>query len=195
MTQDDHRAVTHRAQRKEMTMHVLVVYASQFGSTKEIAERIAAKLAEDGIETQLESAAESFIFDNSGTFDGYVIGSAIHAGHWLGSAVQFVHDNAEVLARRPSWLFSSGPIGEKAVEMEQPEPKIIGEFRRTLDVRDHVVFAGAFDPAKADWSDTSWLEKVIARRFIPVGDFREWDKIDAWAVGIARQLKESLIPA
>jgi len=174
-------------------MRVLVVYASHFGSTREIAQRIAAKLRDGGVETEVRSAADGFVFENN--VDGYVIGSAIHAGRWLRPAVDFVYDNADVLARRPSWLFSSGPIGEKAVEMEQPEPKVIGEFRKRLDVRGHMVFAGAFDPAKADWSDTGWLEKVIAQRFIPVGDFREWDKIDDWAVEIATQLKETLVPA
>jgi len=189
----DDGIVSNCAQRKEVAMRALVVYASQFGSTREIAERIASKLADEGVETEIRSAADGFVFEDN--IDGYIIGSAIHAGRWLRPAIEFVYDNAEVLARRPSWLFSSGPIGEKAVEMEQPEPKVIREFRNRLDVRGHIVFAGAFDPAKADWSDTGWLEKVIAKRFIPVGDFREWDKIDAWAASIAKQLRESLVPA
>jgi menaquinone-dependent protoporphyrinogen oxidase len=184
-----------RALRKEVAMRALVVYASAYGSTKGIAERIAQTLGNQGIDVQLKSASEHFVFESSDAFDGYVIGSAIHAGHWLRQAEEFVNDNADIIARRPSWLFSSGPIGDKAVEMEQPEPKVVGEFRKKIDVRDHVVFAGAFDPAKADWTDTGWLEKVIAKRFIPVGDFREWDKIEAWALQIAHELVTGLVPA
>ncbi len=46
-------------------------------------------------------------------------------GHWLKPAKQFVERHAAALDKRPVWLFSSGPIGEKAVGEPQPEPKEI----------------------------------------------------------------------
>jgi hypothetical protein len=70
----------------------------------------------------------------------------------------------------------------------QPDPKQIGEFRRALDVRDHVVFGGAFDPATADLSRANWLERQFATHVLPAGDYRDWDKIAAWAKAIALEL-------
>lgn len=174
-------------------MRVLVAYASQYGATKGIAERIADKLHERGLEVDLRSAD-----DLSGSaidrYDAFVIGSAIHAGHWLRPAVDFARHNATVLAAQPSWLFSSGPIGETSVHKPQPDPAEISELRSKLDVQNHVVFAGAFDPATVDEARTNWLERTLVKKFIPVGDFRDWPLIEAWAIGIARHLAGVLQP-
>jgi menaquinone-dependent protoporphyrinogen oxidase len=169
-------------------MHVLVVYASHYGATKGIAERIAETLREEQLEVDLKSADEDFRHLADEEYDGYVIGSAIHAGRWLKSATDFVHDHLVTLSRQPSWLFSSGPIGEKYVHQSQPDPKEIAELRRMLDVQEHAVFAGAFDPATADLSRASWLEKQFVNRLMPVGDFRDWPAIEAWARRVAREL-------
>jgi menaquinone-dependent protoporphyrinogen oxidase len=169
-------------------MRVLVVYASAYGATKGIAERIAETLRAEHLEVDLRSAEADFRRIADEEYDAYVIGSAIHAGHWLKSATEFVREHAVTLARRPSWLFSSGPIGEKYVHEPQPDPKEIAEFRRSLDVYDHVVFAGAFDPETADLSRAGWLEKQISTRFLPVGDFRDWEAIEGWARRVAREL-------
>jgi menaquinone-dependent protoporphyrinogen oxidase len=174
-------------------MRVLVVYASHYGATKGIAERITEKLRQHELDVDLRSADHDFVFAADGTYDGFVIGSAIHAGHWLKPATEFVHGNAAVLATRPAWLFSSGPIGDKYVDEPQPDPKEIDDFRKVLDLRDHIVFAGAFDPQKVDWSDIGWLERQISQRFIPVGDFRDWDVIESWADAIARTLSPVLV--
>ena len=174
-------------------MRVLVVYASAYGSTKGIAEGIAETLRTERLEVEIVSAeanADQLAYED---FDAFVIGSAVHAGHWLKPAIEFVRRNADVLARRPSWLFSSGPIGAKYVDLPQPDPKEIGEARRLLDVRDHVVFGGAYDPATADLSRAGWLERTFASRFMPVGDYRNWEAIESWAKSIAHSFE--LVPA
>jgi menaquinone-dependent protoporphyrinogen oxidase len=169
-------------------MRVLVVYASHYGATKGIAERIAETLRDEQIDVDLKSAGEDFRHIADEEYDAFVIGSAIHAGRWLQPAVEFVHGHAVTLARRPSWLFSSGPIGEKYVNQPQPDPKEIPELRRVLDVQDHVVFAGAFDPTTADLSRASWLEKQFVNHLMPVGDYRDWPQIEAWARRVEGEL-------
>ena len=32
------------------------------------------------------------------------------------------------------------------------------------------------------------IERFVTRKFIAEGDYRDWDRIDAWADGIARDL-------
>ena len=169
-------------------MRVLVVYASHYGSTKGIAERIGETLHDQGLDVELRSAdAQSGPLAEEG-FDAFIIGSAVHAGHWLRPAVALIRENAEFLAQHPAWLFSSGPIGEKYVHQPQPDPAEIAEFRSKIDVRGHVVFAGAFDPTKADLTRVGWLERQFSKRFLPVGDFRDWAEIEASANVIAREL-------
>ena len=169
-------------------MRVLVVYATHYGATKGIAEKIAETLRDQHLAVVLRSADDDFSRLPEEDFDAFVIGSAIHAGGWIGSGVDFVRNNVVTLATRPTWLFSSGPIGDKSEGQPQPDPKQIAEFRRTLNVKGHFVFGGAFDPATADLSRVNWLERQFASHVLPVGDWRNWDQIAAWANAIAVEL-------
>jgi menaquinone-dependent protoporphyrinogen oxidase len=165
-------------------MRVLVAYATHFGATKGIAEKIAESIRGEGLTVDLKSVDE--IQETDGGYDAFVVGSAVHAGHWLKPAAEFVERNADVLGTRPVWLFSSGPIGEKYVHAPQPDPKEVARFRELLEPRDHVVFAGAFDREVAK-DQGSWLDRTVGR-FIPEGDFRDWPQIERWARTIARDL-------
>ena len=169
-------------------MRALVVYASAYGSTKGIAERIAETLRAEQYEVELASVDEPILIEKD-HYDAFVIGSAIHAGRWLKSGIEFVRRNRDVLQAAPVWLFSSGPVGDKAVDEPQPEPKGIDEMRDVLDVRDHMVFGGAFDPETADLERANWIEKQFATHFIPAGDWRNWEDIEAWAMRIAANVK------
>jgi menaquinone-dependent protoporphyrinogen oxidase len=174
-------------------MRVLVVYGSQYGSTKEIAERVADTLREQDLAVDVKSADARFDGLETENYGAFVIGSAIHASHWLKPAVEFVRKNRVVLSQRPVWLFSSGPITDKAVAMPQADPKEIADISQWLDVQGHVVFAGSFDPNTADLSKAGWLERQISTHFIPAGDWRDWDKIEGWAFEIARDLESVLV--
>src|SRR5688500_8454366 len=91
-----------------MTSRILVAYASRHGATREIAERIAATLTvarQEATALSVEDAADL------STFDAIVIGGATYYGSWLKEAAAFVRRNQLVLATRPVWLFSSGPLG------------------------------------------------------------------------------------
>jgi menaquinone-dependent protoporphyrinogen oxidase len=108
-----------------------------------------------------------------------------------------VRRNADSLASRPVWLFSSGPLGNKAQDAqgrdlcELLEPKEIAEFRETIKHRGHRVFFGAMDAAKLGFLHRL-IYKLPANRdnaMFPQGDFRNWPDIDAWAATIAQTLK------
>ena len=43
-------------------------------------------------------------------YGAFALGSAVYFGGWLRDARRFLDDNREILAARPTWLFSSGPI-------------------------------------------------------------------------------------
>jgi menaquinone-dependent protoporphyrinogen oxidase len=173
-------------------MRLLVAYATHYGATRGIAEKIAETLREHDLEVDLLNVDQVGKLEEP-TYDAYVVGSAVHVGAWLKVAVEFVHDNLPELALRPVWLFSSGPVGDRAVREPQPDPRQIAEFRRSLDVQGHIVFAGAFDPKTADMERASWLERQISTHLFPVGDYRNWDDIRDWASAIAEELKSVVV--
>ena len=163
-------------------MRVLVAYATYYGATRDIAARIAQVLSKDGLQPALRSVDDTMSADG---FDAYVLGSAVHAGHWLKPAAQFFRREVSALDGRPVWLFSSGPLGD-AVDKPQPDPKEIAEFRHSTAIRDHIVFGGAFNHASA--AGTGLLKRTIGH-FMPEGDFRDWPAIETWAHSIAQDLK------
>ena len=167
-------------------MKVLVAHGSQFGSTAQIAERIAQILRDEGHDPITAPADEA---PDPSTFDAAVIGSAVQGGHYLKGAAAFLDHYRASLSSRPVWLFSSGPVGDRAVAAPQPEPKEVARVRATIRPRDHRVFAGAFDRATADFNGLGFVSRTIVPRFLPQGDWREWDAIESWARGIARALR------
>jgi len=175
-------------------MRVLIVHASRYGSTQGIAERIAAALAQRDVETTVKAVGDA---GNPADYDAVVIGSAIYYLHWMKRALRYVQGNQAVLAGKPVWLFSSGPLGTKTIDDKGrdvralTEPKQIAEFREMIHPRDHRVFFGAMQPKKL-----GFLHRLIfnmpANRdnaLFPVGDFRDWNDIDTWAGKIADDLK------
>ena len=97
-------------------MTVLVAYASLHGSTRGIAELIARVLEERGLDVEVRGVETS---PDPGTYDAVVLGSAVYRGSWMREALEFSRHHASLLADRPVWLFSSGPLGVKVEEMEE----------------------------------------------------------------------------
>jgi menaquinone-dependent protoporphyrinogen oxidase len=172
-------------------MKVQVICGTRLGATRQIAERIAQRLEETGLEAS--SMAPDEVAGDPGA-DAYVLGSGVYAGHWQKAILKFAWNKAATLRQRPVWLFSSGPVGNAAAGADPTEPKEAGELRLLLNARDHRVFAGAFHRDAIEGSDLNRLERGIARRFIPEGDWRDWDSIDRWADEIASSLVGASAP-
>ncbi|HXR39172.1 MAG TPA: flavodoxin domain-containing protein [Terracidiphilus sp.] len=136
-------------------MHVLVAFASRYGATQGIADRIAATLRQQGLQVTVQPAQQAA--DPAG-FDAAVIGSAVYYFHWMKPAANFVRRNRAALAGRPVWLFSSGPLGTKDKDEQGRDlreflvPREIAEFQQALEPRDHRVFFGAMDPVKLSFT-------------------------------------------
>ncbi len=171
-------------------MNVVVVYASRYGSTKGIAESIAARLRERGLEAEARSVDSN---PDPGAYDAVVLGSAVYLGRWMKEAAEFAERNRAALASRPAWLFSSGPLTLKdGVTVDDPDvvPTDIASLRDAIHPRDHRVFFGALDPGKLGFAQRAMRMLPAARAVLPEGDFRDWDAIGAWADGIAAAVKD-----
>jgi menaquinone-dependent protoporphyrinogen oxidase len=172
-------------------MRVLVAYSSKHLATAGIAERIAEQLEAAGQDAQAHPIAS--VGDLSG-YEAFVIGSAVYLGHWQKDATEFVRRNRVALADRPTWLFSSGPLGTQPADAQgrdqrvAAEPKEIPEFREQIQPRDHRVFFGTLDPGMLGFRDRAIRTLPAGRALLPEGDFRDWQDIDTWATGIASEL-------
>lgn len=172
-------------------MSVLVVYASKHGATRGIARRIAATLRTAGCDAEVRSVKES---GDLAAYDAFVIGSAAYEFHWRKEATEFVRRNTKVLATRPVWLFSSGPLGTAATDAQgrdlrqAAEPKDIAELKRAIQPRDHHVFFGALDHHSFGFTERVVWALPAARQLLIEGDFRNWTDVDTWATGIAQEL-------
>ncbi|MCL4505492.1 MAG: flavodoxin domain-containing protein [Chloroflexi bacterium] len=92
-----------------MNNKVLVAYATKYGATAEIAEKIGQTLRSAGLQVDVVPANK---VGNPGAYDAVVLGSAVYVGGWRKEAVAFLEANEAALKTRPVWFFSSGPTGE-----------------------------------------------------------------------------------
>ena len=174
-------------------MKVLVAYASKYGATQGIAERIGDVLRRRGLEVDVKPCKD---VDDATGYDAYVIGSAVYEFNWRKDARKLVERSAEELAAHPTWLFSSGPVGTETVDKEGhdvlkgAEPKQFAEYEDRIRPRGKQVFRGAYDHAKIRGGDRiiAWMPAI--RDILPEGDFREWDAIEGWANSIADELSK-----
>jgi menaquinone-dependent protoporphyrinogen oxidase len=180
-------------------MHVLVAYASRHGATQGIAERIAETLTAAGIEAEAQPVAA---VKSAAEYDAFVIGSAAYMFHWLKEAVALVRRNRGVLATKPVWLFSSGPLGTEAFDAQGRDqkvvtvPKEIPELADSVHARGHHVFFGAYHPDRKPKGFAERFMRLMpaAKKAIPEGDFRDWPEIEAWAAAIAQDLRKAPDP-
>jgi len=173
-------------------LKALVAYASRYGSTKGIAEFIAENLRKRGIPSDA-MAVESI--PDPGGYDAYVIGSAVYMSHWTKEASKFVRRNRTMLATKPVWLFSSGPLGTNKEDplgrdlFKISESREFPELKDLIKAREHRIFPGALDPNRLTLSHKVVRRMPAAMDLMPEGDFRDWKEIEEWADGIARQLR------
>jgi menaquinone-dependent protoporphyrinogen oxidase len=167
-------------------MKVLVTAASRHGATTAIAAAITKVLAERAIETVVLPPDEVGEIDDY-DYDAVVLGSAVYAGRWLEPATALVKRSGDALAARPTWVFSSGPVGDpsrKLVQKMGADPVDLAEIMRRTGARDHRMFAGRLDSRNLS------LPQRVGIRLVRglVGDFRNWTEIESWASEIAEEL-------
>lgn len=170
-----------------MGSKVLIAYGSKYGATAEIAEAIGETLRQAGLQADVQPADRA---GDPSSYDAVVLGSAVYIGRWRKEAANFLKDHEAALARRPVWLFSSGPTGEGDLEELMGGWSFPGALQPVADrihPRDAAIFRGAADENKMGRLDKWMLKNVKAA----TGDFRDWDAIAAWATSIAASLQGS----
>ena len=161
-------------------MRVLITASSKHGATGEIAAEIGRVLGDRGIDAVVIPLTD--VGDVAG-FDAFVVGSAVYAGRWMGEARRFADRHAEALAAHPTWLFSSGPVGDP------PKPDAgsavkLDEVIAESGAREHRLFTGRLDRSMLGFGERTVVRMVGAAD----GDYRDWRAVRAWAGAIADAL-------
>ena len=169
-------------------MHMLVAYGTRYGSTREVTETVAAKLEEQGIETDVKQAREVRSLRG---YDAVVLGTPLYMGALHKDVRALLEKNRAALEHTPFALFALGPIkAEDGVDGSRAQ---LIEALAKLPVPTPAatsVFVGAYDPARLGFKD-----KMIAA--LPASplhgeaahDERDWEAIRAWTAALPDQLR------
>ena len=168
---------------------VLVAYASQYGSTSEVAAAIGQVFCEQGTAVTVESIAN--IHDLS-PYTAVILGCPIQSEAWKPEAVEFVEVNQAALSQIPVAYFLTcmtlGLAGDTP-EVRQRVAGYLDPVREQITAVQPVdigLFAGALD-----YSKMSYAMQGLYRAFAEDdtdGDYRDWVAIRSWAVGVQPKL-------
>jgi menaquinone-dependent protoporphyrinogen oxidase len=157
---------------------ILVVYASKFGSTREVADKVAGMLRENGSAVDVRRANA---VKDIGGYTSVIMGTAIRMGKPITEAVAFAKRFHGELQRKPVAFFSVG------LYMKEDTPanreKAATCLRPLLEVINQPVSIGLFG-GKIDYKTMPlllrWVFSKDSSGDLAEGDWRNWDTIAAW---------------
>jgi menaquinone-dependent protoporphyrinogen oxidase len=161
---------------------ILVAYATKKGSTTEIAQAIGQELKASGHDADV---AEMGTVTSLTGYNALVIGGPMYVGKIVGVG-KFVKRHFSELSGVPV----AGFVVCLAAAEKDPQGMALAEkalhaalnpFRPVAET----IFAGKLDPEKLSWFQRWIIKKVKS----PIGDFRDWSAIAAWARELPGKLK------
>jgi len=171
-----------------MDKSILVTYASKYGATREIAEKIGEDLRLAGLGVDVLPVDDVRELNH---YQAVILGSAVYIGKWQKEAEAFLKANEASLAKRPVWIFSSGPSGEgNPIELVEGwlMPENLKPITDRIQPRDVTIFHGNINLDKLNFMEKFAVKNVVKK---PFGDYRDWNMIRSWADGIAATLKKT----
>ncbi|ORY03298.1 Flavodoxin domain-domain-containing protein [Clohesyomyces aquaticus] len=174
-------------------MPILILYASEHGTTAEIAERLSSRIASQLPPTEVHALSDI----DPTTLPNYtaiILGSAIHGAAWLPKATNFLTANKNALLQKPLFVFSVGapdamPKLLRGWWKRMEERKIKEKVEKVLGtkVKGEALFGGKLDEGEVGGCVSCCCGMFGGRT---VGDFRKWEEVEAWADEVVGVLKK-----
>ena len=152
-----------------MAHRVLVAYGSTRGSTREVAEAVAATLRERGHEVDVERAGW---VKEIGRYEGVVLGGALYRGRWHRSARRFLKRQRRRLSTVSLAVFAIGPRRNEEVAFERARRQLERALAKAPEI----------EPAS-----TAVFGGVDRERGV---DLRDWEAIRVWAEKVGAALDD-----
>lgn len=170
-----------------MSHSILVGYATRYGSTQEIAEKVAALLREQGHQVEIQPLRE--VKSLTG-YTAVVMGAPLYMFRWHKDALTFLARHREALPKVPVAIFALGPWHDdekERLEVRSELDKELTKFPWLAPVAIEI-FGGKFDPAKLTFPHNL----IPGFKNMPASDVRDWKVIGAWASSLADKFQPAL---
>lgn len=160
----------------------LIAYATRSGSTREVAEEMAAALRSEGLPVDCQPLR------STRTVAGYrvvVIGAPLYMFKWHRDAFAFLSRHRQALENLPVAVFALGPFHDEQKEWVEVRALFDRELAKLpwFAPSARAVFGGKFDPATLRFP----MNLIPALKKMPASDIRNWEEIRTWALGLAKQ--------
>jgi menaquinone-dependent protoporphyrinogen oxidase len=157
---------------------ILIAYATKHGSTREVADSLAAALSAHDLDVATLPAPE---VDDLSPYDGIVVGGSLYAGRWHPDALDFLKRHRGALETVPVAVFAMGPRTMDPKDVAQSRAQLDHALAKVSGVAPFAVtiFGGVLDPRK--------LRFPFNR--MPASDARDWNAVHAWAKDVSQAFK------
>lgn len=147
-------------------MKVLIAYTTKKGSTREVAQKIGEVLKSKGMNVSVADIKDK---PNVEGFDATIVGAPIMMGNLLHRAPDFVKKHLKVFKDKPFACFAlGGTLKEDTEENRAIMLKKLAKVTDKITPFDIGLFGGKYSDDK---------------------DWRDWNKITAWAEELSKKLK------
>jgi menaquinone-dependent protoporphyrinogen oxidase len=167
-----------------MPNSILVTYSTVYGSTQEVAERVAATLREHGLEVDLQPIRQVRSLDK---YSAVVLGAPMYMFHWHKGALGFLSKHRAALSQKALAIFALGPIHDEAKEFQDARAQLdkeLSKFPWLAPVAIEII-GGKLEPSKFRFPHNL----IPALRKMPASDIRDWTAIRTWASHLATKLQ------
>jgi menaquinone-dependent protoporphyrinogen oxidase len=168
--------------KKKVGQKILVAYASESGTTAEVAEAIGEVLCQEG--NTVETKWVKNVKDLNG-YDAVIIGSAIQYDRWMPEAAELVKANQKILQQLPVAYFFTCLVLHKLNTKGDLKAKKYSDKLQALVPQVKPVsiggFVGVLDYSKMGFFSRLLMKVILFNKGVKEGDYRDWDAIRAWA--------------
>lgn len=175
-----------------MSSSILLAFTSMYGSTREVAEDIAATLRDEGFSVDVREMQKVVSLRSH---DAVILGAPMYLGRWHADARVFLGRLQSALADLPVAVFALGPVGNDENLIRSWRGELGSELVHFpwLEPVATAVFGGRYDPAQLDKFHKGIAELPSSElKDMPASDLRDWDEIQAWARDLAGMLRAEM---